>query len=173
MSKGGKYIIQQNEDGRIQDAITLNLPLLEDRLKEIREKECRDPLKPRILIDIAQTHNVFIKRYYKPTFPVAYEWTAEPLDSGTIFGFNTTNRFLLPVYGDFIGEMILYVKFSGLSAVSPLDKCYYCDFPGHRIAQTSSGLGEFEIGPYIRGADVPPKADNRLDWRSHPALGPG
>jgi len=138
MSKGGKYIIQQNEDGRIQDAITLNLPLLEDRLKEIREKECRDPLKPRILIDIAQTHNVFIKRYYKPTFPVAYEWTAEPLDSGTIFGFNTTNRFLLPVYGDFIGEMILYVKFSGLSAVSPLDKCYYCDFPGHRIAQLVS-----------------------------------
>lgn len=135
MSKGGRYILQQNEDGTVQDIITLNLSLLEKRLDEIRKKNCESAVKPLYLSELAEKHNVFVKKYYKPVLPVAYEWTNEPLDSGFSFVFGGTNRFLLPLYGDFIGETILYFKFSGLSTVSPLDKCGYYDFLGHRIMQ--------------------------------------
>lgn len=135
MSKGGKFILQQNEAGNAQDLITLNLKMLEERIAEIKRKDCKEYVKPNWFMELAQRHSVFIKKYYKPAFATAYEWTNERIGSGGELQFDTENSYLLPQYGDFIGEAFIYVKFSGLSAVSPLDKCGYYDFLGHKLMQ--------------------------------------
>jgi hypothetical protein len=132
MSTGGKYILESNQAGNQQDKYLLSQDLLNE---QIRARELKCPKEP--LFDyIGQTHEHFIKKYYKPTVAAAYEFRAEGSEIG--FAFNNESRFSLSQYGDFICEIFLQINIGAMSVQNPLDRCGYYDFLGHRIIKNIS-----------------------------------
>jgi len=125
MSTGGKYILETNLRGGVQESILFNLNLLNQRLKTA----C-DP----VLVDISDTHANFVKSYHKPVLPMAYEFRADQSESGGVV-LGATNTFSLPLYGDFMCELVFRVRISGLRAVNPIDKCGFVDYIGHRLME--------------------------------------
>lgn len=121
MSKGGKFILETSLDE--SNNLLFNLGFLDKKLKENSGK-----IK---FLNKIQNYNFSFKKYYKPIIPVAQEWTEEVLST---FTFGGVNNYLLPVYGDFIGEMFIKLNIN-VKMTSPLDSCFFCDFPGHRIPQ--------------------------------------
>ena len=110
--------------GEQQDKILANVSLLNERLRE----KC--PGAP-LLLNLDKTHRNFIKSYHRPIIPIAYEARRELAESGVVsYG---TNVFSLPLYGDFMYEMVLSLELTGLSVVNPAERCGYYDFLGHRI----------------------------------------
>lgn len=124
MTTGGKYIIENLYEGTRADEFMLNVKLLNDTI----DRRCIN--KP-ILQDLA-THESYVKKYYKPIMPMAFEFQALQAETGNLID-GSMNRFSLLQYGDFQCEMILEVNISEVSTVSPLDRCGYFDFPGHRL----------------------------------------
>ena len=137
MSTGGKYIIESTTYAK-QDEILLNRKLLDAKIKE---QYCGP-----FLLGL-NTHATFIKKYYKPIVPVAYEYRAEMAETGNL-GFGT-NRFSLQQYGDFTGAVVLSCRLSGLAALSPLDRCAYVDLLGHKlISKVVLEIGGNKIDEY-------------------------
>ncbi len=122
-NQGGKYILDTYVKSEYQEQTLLNIKLLKKRLQE----RCLD--KP-FLLNLETTHNNYIKRYYKPTIPMSFEIKKEVSEFSLQYGSNT---FSLPLYGDFMYEMVLEIELTGLSVQNPLDKCAYYDFLGHKL----------------------------------------
>ncbi len=125
MSTGGKYIVENITNFK-QDEIIYNRNLLYKRLEE---KQC-GPL----LFWLSSTHENFVKKFYKPIIPVAYEFRREVAETGDLsWG---VNRFSLQNYGDFTGQIVLSAKLSGLAKSDAEGRCAYVDFPAHKLIKS-------------------------------------
>ena len=124
-NSGGKFILDSFAKGE-QEKYLINYKLLNKYFLE-RETCSTTPF----LIETERTHENYIKKYFRPILPVAYEVREELAETGSIdYG---TNVFSLPFYGDFIYEMTLSVQLENLSTVNPAELCGYVNFLGHRL----------------------------------------
>jgi len=124
MTTGGRYILENLYTNNKEDEILLNRDLLDQSIKT----RCKS--QP-FLLDMERTHISYIKKYFKPVIPMAFEFREE-INPTQLINYGL-NRFSLQQYGDFTCEIILNLKLSGLSVKDPRDKCGYYDFPGHKI----------------------------------------
>ena len=83
---------------------------------------------------IEKTHILFINSSFKPFVAMAHEYSRTPPRQGKAT-LGSTFSFTLPIIGEFVNDMVMYVKLTGLSAVSALDKVRYVEFLGHRLAK--------------------------------------
>ncbi len=127
-NSGGKFILDSFSRGD-QEKYLINYKLLNKYFVE-REGCANMPF----LIETERTHENYIKKYYRPILPLAYEVREELAETGAV-GYGT-NVFSLPFYGDFIYEMTLSVQLENLSTVNPAELCGYVDFLGHRLIKS-------------------------------------
>jgi len=85
-----------------------------------------------LLKDIEKTHVLFVNSSFKPFVAMAHEYSKTPPRQGKA-SLGSTFSFTLPIIGEFVNDMVMYIKLTGLSAVSALDKVRYVEFLGHRL----------------------------------------
>jgi len=131
-----------------------NLNLLYDKFNQLKEEINIDPklsninnkkiqlIKQQIDIlkktntsptisDIELTHDFFLKSTYKPFVSIGSEYSKNIVSIKPQLG--GVCSFKIPKYGDFFSDMVLYLKLTEFSAINPVNKVRYCEFPGHRI----------------------------------------
>jgi len=89
-----------------------------------------DLIKPNIN-DINQTHFMFINNQYKPFVDFGFNYIKTSVNSKPTYGneieFNVSDN------GDFISDMLIYIRLSELTAFDNDDRVRYADFIGHKI----------------------------------------
>ena len=78
------------------------------------------------LRSIEKTHILFINSSFKPFVAMAHEYSRTPPRQGKA-QLGGSFSFTLPVIGEFVNDMVMYVKLTGLSAVDALDKVRYVE----------------------------------------------
>jgi hypothetical protein len=82
------------------------------------------------LNEIDKSHNTFVNSVYKPSIPVATEYikvhSANPKPGSTI-------TFQLPQVGNFIGDCMLHIRLSAITALDSRDRVRYVAMPGHKL----------------------------------------
>lgn len=149
MSVGGVFQLITNTG--IQDRLIMATVQLKKRLKEIAcgriqklkeehpDKSDKDILSMTqewgpSLSEINKTHTLFINSTYKPFVAMAHEYSRTPPRQGKP-ALGATFSFTLPIIGEFVNDAVLYVKLTGLAAVSALDKVRYVEYLGHRLTK--------------------------------------
>jgi hypothetical protein len=90
------------------------------------------------LARLEQTHMVFVSNTFKPYVNTTYEYTKQPMPAPR-FG-QTLDYVLSMGNGNFINDMVLHVKITGLRAKDPRDRVRFVAFPGHRFITNSQFL---------------------------------
>ncbi len=137
MSNGGAFKILTN-DGK-QDDMIMSTEFLQKRLKNIQYIRAKDPRikdPTPTLLDIEKTHLLFVNAHFKPYVAIGYEYQIVNQSKIQLGGFM---QFSIPLYGDFIHDMVLHLKLGSVSATNSgagnrLIK--YVDYPGERICKT-------------------------------------
>jgi hypothetical protein len=83
---------------------------------------------------IEKTHIMFINSSFKPFVAMAHEYTKTPPRQGKA-SLGNKFSFTLPIIGEFVNDMVMYVKITGLSAVGPGSKVRWSEFVGHRLCK--------------------------------------
>jgi len=96
------------------------------------------------LSSIEQSHILFINSSFKPFVAMAHEY-AKTSARGGLPALGSSFEFQLPINGDFINDCIVYVKLTGLSSVSSLDKVRYYEMLAHRLMKYT----EFKVAGNI------------------------
>jgi hypothetical protein len=147
MSVGGIFQLVSN-DG-IQDQLIMQTEKLLSNIKKIsydrvaKLKALNPGLKDDDIMDnneawmptlssIEQSHILFVNSVFKPFVAMAHEY-AKAFPRGGLPALGSSFEFQLPVNGDFVNDSVLYVKLTGLSSVSSLDKVRYYEMLGHRL----------------------------------------
>lgn len=146
MSNAGVFQIVTN-DGK-QDRMLMATQLLKRRLEIVEAARARDPMiadKTPTLLDIEKTHILFMNASFKPFAAIGFEYQ-KVIPSGQAAYGNRT-KFSLPMFGDFIGDMVLHVTLAAPTITR--DSTYdvsdanrgsaaafrWCHFPGERLLQ--------------------------------------
>lgn len=149
MSTGGIFQLISNTGQ--QDALIMDTENLKETIKKLSFKKI-DSLKkknPNLtykdlirkakdwmpdLKEIEKTHVFFINSTFKPFVAIAHEYSRTPPRQG-IPRLGSIFSFTLPIFGQFVNDLSLYVKISGLSAVNAANKVRYAEFVGHRLCK--------------------------------------
>jgi hypothetical protein len=83
---------------------------------------------------IEKTHIMFINSSFKPFVAMAHEYTKTPPRQGKA-SLGNKFSFTLPIIGEFVNDMVMYVKITGLAAVGPDSKVRWSEFIGHRLCK--------------------------------------
>lgn len=152
MSTGGVFRILSNEGP--QEELTTNKEFLERRLKEIKAAKINylrqqnpgisvEALEKRkqewsvLLGEVEKSHLLFVHSTYKPFVDFANEYSSTPPSRGTP-QFGQSFSFVIPTIGEFINDAVVYVRLTGLSATSALDKVRYFEMLGHRLMKRTA-----------------------------------
>lgn len=138
MSNGGAFKLLSN-DGK-QDDMIMATRYLNSRLQKIQSLRSRDPrIKDPTpsLGDIEKTHILFVNSHFKPFVAVAYEYQIVNYSKAAL---NAVVQFSIPLYGDFIHDMVLHIKLGAVAAKNTgsgdaLIK--YVDYPGERLCKNT------------------------------------
>lgn len=138
MSNGGSFKLITN-DGK-QDDMILSTRFLNARLSKIKmargkNPNVRDPTPS--LVDIEKTHMLFVNAHFKPYVAVGYEYSVTSVNSAQLGSQVTIS---LPLYGDFIHDMVLHIRLGEVSAKATgtgNQLLRYVDYPGERICRTT------------------------------------
>jgi hypothetical protein len=147
MSVGGSFLLTVNQglqdeklnaisvlDKRIKNIIgTKSGNISEDEKKSIENGNFLD-MKSSILPSlnyIENTHNIFINGSYKPFVPTTFEYIKTTPSSNVDFGEQIL--FQPTQVGNFINDMVLHIKISGLRAKDVRDRVRYVAFPAHKL----------------------------------------
>lgn len=139
MSTAGIFTLITN-DGK-QDRMLMATELLKRRLKSVKMSRVAAGLKDTTptLLDIERTHVLFMNAHFKPFAAIGFEYNkVQPDSGGATLGSKV--RFSIPQFGDFFGDMALYVRFNQLTytpgvAAPNADVFRYCEFPGERLCK--------------------------------------
>ncbi len=94
------------------------------------EENRTDLIKP-TLNDINKTHFLFINNQYKPFVEFGFNYIKTTVNSQPNYG--NEIEFNVQDNGDFISDMMIYIRLSELAAFDEHDKVRYADFIGHKI----------------------------------------
>lgn len=147
MSNGG--VTQLITNNGIQDKLIMATDKLMKRLQQIsyekltslrhkypyksdKELLSMDSNWTPTLNSIEKSHIMFVNSSFKPFVAMTHEYSRTPPRKGKAELGNTFS-FTLPIIGEFVNDAVMYIKISGLSAVSALDKVRYVEFLGHRL----------------------------------------
>jgi hypothetical protein len=149
MSTGGKFLLVVNNG--LQDKLLNAYDMLKDRInKYIMKKEpnyseqdlaqlpvdgylsIKDSVLPSLNM-IEQTHNIFVNGSYKPCVSTTFEYVKVQPQGMVQFG--QTLVFQPTQVGNFINDMVLHIKISGLRAKDNRDRVRYVAFPGHKLLE--------------------------------------
>jgi len=136
MSNGGAFRLLSN-DGK-QDDMIMATRFLNNRLMKIQkmrgnDSRIQDPTPT--LADIEKSHILFVNSHFKPFVAVAYEYQVVNV---TRAGLGSNIQFSIPLYGDFIHDMVLHVKLGAVAAknTGSGDRLIkYVDYPGERLCK--------------------------------------
>ncbi len=81
---------------------------------------------------IEQTHNIFVNGVYKPFVSTTFEYVkvqAQGIQFGKTAVFQPTQ------VGNFINDIVLHIKISGLRSKDARDRVRYVAFPGHKLLE--------------------------------------
>ncbi len=120
MSSGGIFILDNNR-GSYQDKILTNPELLKFLVKNNRDNSGKINAKS-LLANIDDVYVSFVTSYHKPALPCAYFYSKSGPQGGNV-NLGGTSRFNFPRDADFISDMCLYVKLTGLATASATDRC--------------------------------------------------
>lgn len=149
MATGGVFTLITNEG--IQDKLMLDTERLAATIKKIAynrlitlqadnpDRTVEELLTWRqswmpVLADIERTHIVFTNSSFKPFASIAREYSRTPPAQG-VAKLGNTFSFTLPIIGNFVSDMAIHVKLTGLSAVNAADRVRYVDLLGHRLVK--------------------------------------
>lgn len=144
MSTGGIFKLLTNTG--VQDKLLTATDFLNNRLKIILQKEIHDNNTDNIsdtsllninqswlpiVNDINKTHVMFVNNTYKPFVATGFEYNK--ISASGIVSFGSKIDFVLPVFGDYINDIVVHVRLTGLQAISLLDRVRYVSLLGHRL----------------------------------------
>ncbi len=86
--------------------------------------------------EIEHSHILFVNTSFKPFVSIAHEYSKTP-PRGGIPNLGSTFSFTLPQIGQFVNDVVLYVKLNNFSARSALDKVRYVELLGHRLVKSA------------------------------------
>lgn len=149
MSTGGKFLLVVNNG--LQDKLLNAYDMLKDRINEYIVKKdssytkqelaqlpadgylnIKDSVLPGLNM-IEQTHNIFVNGTYKPCVSTTFEYVK--VQPQGMLKFGETIVFQPTQVGNFINDMVLHVKISGLRAKDARDRVRYVAFPGHKLLE--------------------------------------
>lgn len=172
MASAGSFKLLTN-DGK-QDEMIMATQLLNTRLSKIqhyrsRMPRVRDPTPS--LVDIEQTHELFVNAHFKPYVAIGYEYQTVQA-SRTQLG--TQVIFSIPLYGDFIHDMVLHMTLGAVSATNSgagNRLIRYCNYPGERICKKTEisvngnvlDTYESDVMPFYREHYVQPNKQAGYD----------
>ncbi len=81
---------------------------------------------------IEQTHNIFVNGTYKPFVSTTFEYIKVQSQGGQ---FGQTATFQPSQVGNFMNDMVLHIKITGLRAKNARDRVRYVAFPGHKLLE--------------------------------------
>jgi len=105
---------------------------LNNIIKQIEYYELNktDLIKPTVN-DIDKSHFLFINNQYKPFVEFGFNYIKTSVNSQPNYG--NEIEFNVQDNGDFISDMMIYIKLSELTAYDDNDRVRYADFVGHKI----------------------------------------
>jgi hypothetical protein len=80
---------------------------------------------------IGKTHVMFVNSSYKPFVATGFEYNKMQASGMVNFGSNV--EFSVPTFGDYVNDMVVHVKLSGLKSVSTKDRVRYVSLLGHKL----------------------------------------
>jgi len=89
-----------------------------------------DLIKPTVN-DINESHFLFINNQYKPFVEFGFNYIKTTVNSQPTYG--NTIEFGVQDNGDFISDMLIYIRIDQLQALDDNDRVRYADFIGHKI----------------------------------------
>jgi len=103
--------------------------------KELRyyESNKTDLIKPSV-DDINKTHFLFINNQYKPFVEFGFNYIKSTVNSQPAYGNDI--EFNVQDNGDFISDMLVYIRLDKLTAYDSNDRVRYADFIGHKILKS-------------------------------------
>ncbi len=113
---------------------------LNERLQKIQKIKSSDPRvedPTPTLVDIEKTHILFVNAHFKPYVAIGYEYQTVSQSKSNLGG---QLIFSIPLYGDFIHDMMLYIKLGAVSASNTgtgNTLIRYVDYPGERICKST------------------------------------
>jgi Large eukaryotic DNA virus major capsid protein/Major capsid protein N-terminus len=154
MSGGGKFLLILNQG--TQDQLLNALSLLQDRINKYIDQENKkyteaqlialpdneflkigDSVLPNLRM-IEQTHVILTNGHHKPFVPTTMEYIK--LHTSSTYDFGKKIIFQPTQVGNFINDIVLHVKISGLKAVNARDRVRYVAFPGHKLIEKAQFL---------------------------------
>ncbi len=121
---------------------TINLTTkqrLQQELRELRNNlntyinNRSDVIKPSIS-DVNESHFLFINNMYKPFVEFGFNYIKTTVNTQPNYG--NELEFSIQDNGDFITDMMIYIKLDKLKAYDDNDRVRYADFIGHKILKT-------------------------------------
>jgi hypothetical protein len=165
MSSGATFKLLSN-DGK-QDEMIMATRFLNMRLQNIQSMRSKNPRikdPTPTLNDIEKTHELFVNAHFKPYVAIGYEYyvvTNPKTQLGSEIIFN------IPLYGDFIHDMVFHVTLGAVSASNTgagNRLIRYVNYPGERLCKkteisvngNSLDYYENDVYPFYREFCVQP-----------------
>lgn len=124
-----KSTIIQTIDDKTIKSLQLQLFDLQNKLTTYSEYK-NDLIKPNVN-DINKTHFLFINNQYKPFVEFGFNYIKTSVNSQPAYG--NEIEFTIQDNGDFISDMLIYIRLDKLVAQDSNDRVRYADFIGHKI----------------------------------------
>lgn len=124
-----KTEIIQTIDVNIVKELQIELNNVQQKLQLYSEYK-NDLIKPKVN-DVNKTHFLFINNQYKPFVEFGFNYIKTSVNSQPAYG--NEIEFTIQDNGDFISDMLIYIKLDKLVANSINDRVKYADFVGHKI----------------------------------------
>jgi hypothetical protein len=142
MSTGGVFTLITNSG--IQDRLLLASDALKKRIEKVEilrknkavintkaiDIDLADSWAPDVYM-INKSHNLFVNCSFKPFVACGFEYNKIQPNGRVLFGNDI--KFTLPVFGDFVNDIVLHVKLKGLKAVDNRDRVRYVSLLAHKI----------------------------------------
>lgn len=168
MSNPGPFQLIAN-DGKI-DNILQRTKELNRKLGEI----CLISGEKPSLNEISQTHVIFPYKTFKPFVAIAHQYERKPAGKYPNKKLGCTIEFNIDQVGDFIGDMVVHIRFSAIGDVNADlvtgTRYRYCDYPGMRLAKkvrfnvNNNPIDEYNDYDTIMYNNFEVQEDKRAGW---------
>lgn len=113
-----------------------NRKILQNELKKLQSalntyKNNKNDIIKASIDDVNETHFLFINNQYKPFVEFGFNYIKTTVNSAPNYG--NQIEFNIQDNGDFISDMMIYIRLDKLKAYDEFDRVRYSDYIGHKI----------------------------------------